>query len=88
MDALLPPGVERGDRVFLGSILTCGECRWCLHGLQNLCEHHFLFGYEPFPGAYADYAAVPPIATKNLMKLPPDLPSDSAIIPPTPSPAR
>ena len=24
----LPPGAE-GDRVFLGSILTCGECRWC-----------------------------------------------------------
>jgi L-iditol 2-dehydrogenase len=77
-DAVLPPGVEQGDRVFLGSILTCGECRWCMTGLQNLCEHHLLFGYEPFPGAYADYAAVPPIATKNLMKLPPDLPSDLA----------
>jgi threonine dehydrogenase-like Zn-dependent dehydrogenase len=29
-DADLPPGVAAGDRVFLGSILTCGECRWCL----------------------------------------------------------
>ena len=56
-EADLPPGVAAGDRVFLGSILTCGECRWCTEGFQNLCEHHLLYGYDPFPGAYADYAA-------------------------------
>ena len=77
-DADLPPGIGRGDRVFLGSILTCGECRWCVDGFQNLCERHLLYGYDPFPGAYADLAAVPPIATKNLIKLPPHLPSDLA----------
>ncbi len=77
-DAVLPPGIGRGDRVFLGSILTCGECRWCLEGFQNLCEHHLLYGYEPFSGAYADLAAVPAIATKNLIKLPAHLPSDLA----------
>ncbi|MEO8423804.1 MAG: alcohol dehydrogenase catalytic domain-containing protein [Actinomycetota bacterium] len=79
-DADLPPGVAEGDRVFLGSILTCGECRWCTEGFQNLCEHHLLYGYDPFPGAYADYAAVPPIATKNLIPLPHDLPSDLATV--------
>jgi L-iditol 2-dehydrogenase len=79
-EADLPPGVSAGDRVFLGSILTCGECRWCVDGLQNLCEHHLLYGYDPFPGAYAEVAAVPPIATKNLIPLPPDLSSDLATV--------
>jgi L-iditol 2-dehydrogenase len=79
-EAVLPPGVSVGDRVFLGSILTCGECRWCLEGFQNLCEHHLLYGYDPFPGAYAEWAAVPPIATKNLIPLPEDLPSDLATV--------
>jgi L-iditol 2-dehydrogenase len=79
-DADLPPGIAAGDRVFLGSILTCGGCRWCLNGLQNLCERHELYGYDPHPGAYAEYAAVPPVATKNLFELPPDLPSDLATV--------
>ncbi|MGH2653537.1 MAG: alcohol dehydrogenase catalytic domain-containing protein [Actinomycetota bacterium] len=79
-DADLPPDVSKGDRVFLGSILTCGECRWCREGFQNLCERHELYGYEPYPGAYAELAAVPPIATKNLFSLPHDLPSDLATV--------
>ena len=66
--------------MFLGSILTCGECRWCTEGFQNLCERHLLYGYDPFPGAYAEWAAVPPIATKNLIPLPDDLPSDLATV--------
>ncbi len=49
-------------------------------GFQNLCEHHLLYGYDPFPGAYAEYAGVPPIATKNLIPLPEDLPSDLATV--------
>jgi L-iditol 2-dehydrogenase len=79
-EAALPPGVEPGGRVFLGSILTCGQCRQCLDGRQNLCEHHLLYGYDPVPGAYAELAAVPPIAVKNLIPLPPDLPSELATV--------
>jgi L-iditol 2-dehydrogenase len=79
-DAVLPPGVAASGRVFLGSILTCGQCRQCVDGRQNLCEHHLLYGYDPFPGAYAEWAAVPPIAVKNLIPLPPDLPSELATV--------
>ena len=79
-DADLPAGVRAGDRVFLGSILTCGRCRYCGEGFQNLCEDHLLYGYDPFPGAFAEVAAVPPVATKNLIPLPPDLPPDLATV--------
>jgi L-iditol 2-dehydrogenase len=79
-DAELPAGVKPGDRVFLGSILTCGQCRYCNDGFQNLCDHHLLYGYDPFPGAFAEYAAVPPIATKNLIPLPEDLSPDLATV--------
>jgi len=79
-EAAVPDGIERGDRVFLGSILTCGVCRWCMEGFQNLCEDHLLYGYDPFPGAYAEYAVVPAIAMKNLIALPPELPSDLATV--------
>ena len=78
--AALPPGIKKGDRVFLGSILTCGRCRFCMDGFQNLCSEHLLYGYDPYPGAYAEYAGVPPIAIKNLIPLPPDLPSDLATV--------
>jgi len=76
----LPAGLEVGDRAFLGSILTCGECRLCQLGQQNLCLHEELYGYAPHPGAYADVAAVPPIGVKNLMPLDPDLPSHLATV--------
>jgi L-iditol 2-dehydrogenase len=79
-DAEVPEGIGEGGRVFLGSILTCGVCRWCVEGFQNLCEHHLLYGYDPFPGAYAEHAVVPAIAMKNLILLPPELPSDLATV--------
>jgi L-iditol 2-dehydrogenase len=79
-EARLPAGIAPGDRVFLGSILTCGDCRWCRDGHQNMCERHELFGYDPYPGAYAEFAAVPPIAVKNLFELPADLPPDLATV--------
>jgi L-iditol 2-dehydrogenase len=76
----LPPGVHKGNRVFVGSILSCRECRWCTEGFQNLCERHELFGYDPYPGAYAEYASIPTIALVNLFPLPPELPSVLATV--------
>jgi propanol-preferring alcohol dehydrogenase len=45
-----------GDRVgvpWLG--WTCGECRYCLGGRENLCAHARFTGYH-LPGGYAEYA--------------------------------
>jgi propanol-preferring alcohol dehydrogenase len=49
--------VAIGDRVgvpWLAS--TCGECRYCKLGLENLCEHAKFTGYTA-PGGYAEYVA-------------------------------
>jgi propanol-preferring alcohol dehydrogenase len=52
-------GVDRfalGDRVgvpWLG--WTCGECRYCLSGRENLCDRARFTGYQ-MDGGFADYA--------------------------------
>lgn len=54
----LGAGVERfriGDRVgvpWLGR--TCGECRYCRKGQENLCDHALFTGYT-VDGGYAEY---------------------------------
>ncbi len=50
-------GVRVGDRVgipWLG--WTCGECRFCLSGRENLCDRARFTGYH-LDGGYAGYAA-------------------------------
>lgn len=48
-------GFAIGDRVgvpWLGR--TCGACRYCLHGRENLCEAAHYTGYQ-IDGGYAEY---------------------------------
>lgn len=33
------PGWKIGDRVVLTFLPTCGTCRWCASGMQNLCDN-------------------------------------------------
>jgi propanol-preferring alcohol dehydrogenase len=49
-------GLQIGDRIgvpWLG--WTCGECRFCRRGQENLCERARFTGYT-LDGGYADYA--------------------------------
>jgi propanol-preferring alcohol dehydrogenase len=49
--------LKRGDRVgipWLGG--TCGECRFCAKGAENLCERPVFTGYT-VDGGYAEFAA-------------------------------
>ncbi len=48
-------GLSKGDRVgvpWLG--YTCGECRYCLSGNENLCDKASFTGYE-IDGGYSEY---------------------------------
>ena len=62
-------GAEPGRKVVLNPLITCGECRECLDGRQNLCAHRDLIGMYR-PGAFAEKIAIP---ERNLIPVPEDM---------------
>jgi propanol-preferring alcohol dehydrogenase len=60
--AALGPGATRfraGDRIGIAWLrYTCGTCRFCRRGDENLCTSPRLTGYDE-DGGYAEYALVP-----------------------------
>jgi len=56
------PGATRfgeGDRVGIAWLRrTCGACRWCRRGAENLCPDSEYTGWDA-DGGFAEYAAVP-----------------------------
>lgn len=57
----LGPGVddlEIGEPVVINPGLSCGVCRACLSGRDNLCPRYRILG-ENAQGGYAEFAAVP-----------------------------
>jgi D-arabinose 1-dehydrogenase-like Zn-dependent alcohol dehydrogenase len=60
-------GLKVGDPVTTYFYLNCGHCRWCLKGLEPLCENTGgQVGLE-CDGAYAEYVKLP---AQNFIKLP------------------
>src|SRR5690349_7211397 len=56
------PGATRfapGDRIGIAWLRgTCGRCRWCRSGRENLCRDARFTGWDA-DGGYAEYAVVP-----------------------------
>jgi L-iditol 2-dehydrogenase len=52
-----------GDRVTFDSMISCGACRFCRAGDQNLCDNRRVVGVSPGEwtrhGAFAEYVVVP-----------------------------
>jgi alcohol dehydrogenase len=80
-------GYQRGERVVVGAITPCGQCRACLsnHGAQ--CSHgndtfEALGGWRfgnTINGCQAEYVLVPN-AQANLAKIPPELTDEDVIL--------
>ena len=52
-------GLEVGQRVGIAWLRdTCGECRWCRSGAENLCPSSLYTGWDA-DGGFAEYATVP-----------------------------
>jgi alcohol dehydrogenase len=79
-------GYEIGDRVLVGAITPCGQCRACLSGQLSQCGHGA--GYEALGGwrfgntingAQAEFLLVPN-AQANLAKIPDELTDEQVIL--------
>ncbi|MDQ2687150.1 MAG: alcohol dehydrogenase catalytic domain-containing protein, partial [Armatimonadota bacterium] len=85
----LGPGVTGyaiGDRVLVGAITPCGQCRGCLSGHLSQCGHgegdEALGGWRfgnTINGAQAEFLLVPN-AQANLAKIPDDLRDEQVIL--------
>ncbi len=65
-----------GQRVLIPAVLTCGKCRFCRMGRENICSDMKMLGNH-FDGAYAEYVAVP---AKDVLDLPDSIPIEDASI--------
>jgi propanol-preferring alcohol dehydrogenase len=76
----LGPGTERfalGDRIGIAWLRsTCGRCRWCRSGRENLCPDAAFTGWDA-DGGYAERAVVPEVYAYRL----PDVLDDVTVAP-------
>lgn len=80
-------GYAVGDRVIVGAITPCGQCRACLSGSQSQCSHgsdnyEALGGWRfgnTIDGCQAEYVIVPS-AQANLAKIPDELADEDVVL--------
>ena len=79
-------GYQIGDRVLVGAITPCGQCRACLSGHASQCGHgndyEALGGWRfgnTINGAQAEYLRVPS-AQANLAKIPDELTDEQVVL--------
>lgn len=66
-------GVETfaaGDRVLLPAVLSCGSCRACREGRENICENGVMLGND-VDGGYAEFIVTP---ARDAFHLPEEIP--------------
>lgn len=56
----VPPTLKVGDRVMVSPGLSCGYCKECLDGRENLCRSYHILGAGR-NGGYAEYVNVPAV---------------------------
>lgn len=59
------PDVQEGDRLAVVPSIPCGQCRICKRGLSpDLCPNHLSIGFA-YPGGFAEYMLIPPMAVRS-----------------------
>lgn len=67
-------GIRTGEEVLANPGLSCGRCRECLSGRDNLCREYAILG-EHVPGGYAEQLAMP---SQNILPKPKGLSFEEA----------
>jgi propanol-preferring alcohol dehydrogenase len=63
-------GFKSGDRVNVYYYLTCGNCRWCDRGRDDLCDNLAGTVGRQIDGGLAEYVKLP---ARNLCPIPPEM---------------
>lgn len=67
---------KKGQRVLIPAVLTCGKCKSCLEGRENVCENMIMPG-NSIDGAFAQYIKVP---EKDIILMPDEIPLEEGCI--------
>ncbi len=74
---VIEEGAQKGERVVINPLVTCGNCHYCWDGRSNLCPDRQIISMPPRQGAFADYIAMP---STNLIPIPDDLSTTKAAL--------
>ena len=66
-----------GRRVVANPLISCGRCRVCLSGAQNLCPTWRLLGMDQTAGTFAEFVALP---ANQIYEIPDSLEGSRAIL--------
>lgn len=64
---IIEAGDQKGRRVTVNPLVTCGECQYCLAGRDNLCPSRQIISMQPREGAFAQFVSMP---ERNLVTVP------------------
>jgi len=70
-------GALDGTRVTINPLVTCGTCRACTSGRDNLCPDRMIISMPPREGAFGEYVVM---ADENLVQVPDDVPLAKAAL--------
>lgn len=70
-------GSRDGERVTLNPLVTCGTCRACLAGRDNLCPERMIISMPPREGAFAEFVVM---RDENLVTVPNAVPLRKAAL--------
>ncbi|SLN59754.1 L-threonine 3-dehydrogenase [Pseudoruegeria aquimaris] len=73
--AVMPDGSRQ--RVTINPLVTCGTCRACRSGQDNLCPERQIISMPPREGGFAEWVALP---ERNLVAVPGHVSSDQAAL--------